>query len=235
MTDKLVYQTDHLGLFIGIVAAEESPLEPGVYLIPGGCVETPPPTAPEHQAACWNGESWRLVDYFGGLVVYSTVSGEPRTLEGFERMPSGYTMKKPGPNQVWKEGEWVDDIDAVLAALQEKKQLTIDADYAAYIAGGFTSIALGESFRYGSAIDDQVNLNGQVLLGMDDAYPCYDANQVKAFRPHTIVQLQRVSQDLVRFKQAAQQHADSLREALAKAREDKNLKAMKAVAWTLSA
>lgn len=235
MTDKLVYQTDHLGLFIGMVEADESPLEPGVYLIPGGCVETPPPTAPEHQAAWWNGEAWQLVDYFGGLVVYSTLSGEPRTLDGFERMPSGYTTKKPGPNQIWKDGAWVDDIDAVLAALQEKKLLTIDADYAAYIAGGFNSNALEETYRYNSAIDDQVNLNGQVLLGMDDVYPCYDAKQVKAFRLHTIAQLQRVSLDLVRFKQSAQQHADSLREALAKAREDKDLKAMKAIAWTLSA
>lgn len=235
MTDKLVYQTDHLGLFIGMVEADESPLEPGVYLIPGGCVETPPPTAPEHQAACWDGQAWQLVDYFGGVVVYSTVSGEPRTLEGFERMPAGYTMKKPGPNQVWKEGEWVDDIDAVLAALQEQKLLTINADYSAYIAGGFNSNALEETFRYSSAIEDQVNLNGQVQLGMDDVYPCYDANQVKAFRPHTIAQLQRVSHDLVRFKQSAQQHADSLREALTKAREEKDLKAMKAITWTLSA
>lgn len=116
-----------------------------------------------------------------------------------------------------------------------EKRLTIDADYAAYIAGGFNSNALEETYRYNSAIDDQVNLNGQVLLGMDDVYPCYDAKQVKAFRPHTIAQLQRVSLDLVRFKQSAQQHADSLREALAKAREDKDLKAMKAIAWTLSA
>jgi hypothetical protein len=30
MTDKLVYQTDHLGVYIGAVEAYESPLEPGV-------------------------------------------------------------------------------------------------------------------------------------------------------------------------------------------------------------
>jgi hypothetical protein len=91
---------------------------------------------------------------------------------------------------------------------------------------------LGEPHRYSSAIDDQVNLNGQVLLGLDDVYPCYDADQVLAFRPHTIEQLQKVSLDLVRFRQAAQQHAETLRQAVAKAQKDKNLKAMKAITWT---
>ncbi|MCT8950639.1 DUF4376 domain-containing protein [Pseudomonas iridis] len=232
MTEKLVYQTDHLGVFIGAVTADESPLEPGVYLIPGGCVEAAPPAIPEHKAAWWNGRAWQLVDYFGGVVIYSTDTGEPRTLEGFEAVPAGFTMKKPGPNQVWKDGEWADDIDAVLAALRDKKLQAIANDCASCIAGGFSSSALGEPYRYGSAIDDQVNLNGQVLLGMDDVYPCYDAHQVMTFRPHTIEQLQKVSLDLVRFRQAAQQHAEILRQAVAKAQKDKDLKAMKAITWT---
>jgi hypothetical protein len=232
MTDKLVYQTDHLGVYIGAVEAYESPLEPGVYLIPGGCVETPPPVIPEHKVAWWNGQSWLLVDYFGGVVVYSIDTSEARTLEGFEPLPAGYTLKKPGPNQIWKDGEWVDDIDAVLAVLHDNKQQAIDAAYSQYIAGGFNSDALGELHRYSSAIDDQVDLNGQVLLGLDDVYPCYDVDQVKAFRRHTIAQLQKVSQDLVRFKQAAMQHADSLRQTLAKALDDKDLQAMKAITWT---
>lgn len=232
MTEKIVYQTDRLGIFIGTVMADESPVEAGEYLIPGGCVETPPPAIPEHKAAWWNGKDWQLVDFFGGVVVYNTDTGEPRTLEGFEPVPAGFTMKKPGPNQIWKNGEWVDDIDAVLAALRDEKLQAIAADCAAYIAGGFNSIALGEVHRYSSAIDDQVNLNGQVLLGMDDTYPCYDADKVLAFRPHTIAQLQRVSYDLVRFRQAAQQQAETLRQAVASALKDKDLKAMKAITWT---
>lgn len=235
MTEKIVYQTDHLGIFIGAVTADESPLEPGVYLVPGGCVEVKPPAVPEQKAAWWNGKAWQLVDYFGGVVVYSIVTGEPRTLEGFEAVPMGYTMEKPGPNQVWKNGGWVDDIEAVLAALRDEKLQAIATGCAAYIAGGFTSSALGEPYRYSSAIDDQVNLNGQVLLGLDDVYACYDIDQVLAFRPHTIAQLQQVSLDLVRFRRAAQQHAEALRLAVEKAQKDKNLKAMKAIRWTAPA
>lgn len=232
MLTKTVYQTDPRGLYIGPVEADPNPLEPGELLIPGGCVETPPPAVPEHKAAWWSGQAWQLVDYFDGVVVYSIDTAEPRTLEGFDPVPAGYTMKKPGPNQIWKDGEWVDDIDAVLADLQEKKLQAIGADCNAYIAGGFNSNALGETYRYGSALDDQVNLNGQVLLGLDDVYPCYDADQVMTFRPHTIAQLQKVSLDLVRFRQAALQHAETLRQAVAKALKDKDLKVMKAITWT---
>lgn len=232
MTGKIVYQTNHLGIFLDAVEADKSPLEPDVYLLPGGCVETAPPAIPEHKAAWWNGQAWQLVDYFGSVVVYNIDTGEPRTLEGFEPVPVGYTMKKPGPNQIWKDGEWVDDIDAMLTALREKKLQAIGADCNAYIADGFNSNALGETYRYSSTLDDQVNLNGQVLLGMDDIYPCYDADQVLAFRPHTIAQLQKVSLDLVRFRQAALQHAETLRQAVAKALKDKDHKAMKAVTWT---
>ncbi|MDP9783464.1 DUF4376 domain-containing protein [Pseudomonas fluorescens] len=235
MTDKIVYQTDHLGLFVAEVMADESPLEPGVYMIPGGCVEIPPPAVPEHKAAWWNGQAWQLVDHFGGVVVYSIESGEPRTLEGFEPVPAGFTMKKPGPNQIWKDSEWVDDIDAVLAIQQEQTLLAISAGCSAHIAGGFSSSALGEVYRYSSAIDDQVNLNAQVLLGVDDVYPCYDVDQVKAFRPHTIAQLQKVSHDLVRFRQAALQHAETLRQAVAEALARKDLKALKLITWTAPA
>jgi hypothetical protein len=45
MTQKIVYQTDHLGLYVGETEADESPLEPGEFLIPGGCVEDPPTDA----------------------------------------------------------------------------------------------------------------------------------------------------------------------------------------------
>jgi hypothetical protein len=144
-------------------------------------------------------------------------------------------MKKPGANQVWKEGDWVDDIDAVLAILQEQALQAINAGCSAHIAAGFSSSALGEVYRYSSAIDDQVNLNAQVLLGVDDVYPCYDVDQVKAFRPHTIAQLQKVSHDLVRFRQAALQHAETLRQAVAEALARKDLKALKLITWTAPA
>lgn len=52
---RIVYQANADGYYIGTAEADESPLEPGVYLIPAGCIETPPPTIE-------NGQVARLVD-----------------------------------------------------------------------------------------------------------------------------------------------------------------------------
>jgi hypothetical protein len=58
---KTVYQLDQTGAYLGETIAHESPLEPGVYLIPGGCVETAPPETKEGQVTVWDGV-WTLVD-----------------------------------------------------------------------------------------------------------------------------------------------------------------------------
>jgi hypothetical protein len=58
---KQVIQLDAAGYFVGFATADESPLEPGVYLIPGGCIEAPAPTVPEGQRAKWNG-AWVFED-----------------------------------------------------------------------------------------------------------------------------------------------------------------------------
>lgn len=58
MTEKIVFQTDFDGVYVGLVAADESPLEPGVFLIPAGCVEVAPPVLAENQRARWLGEEW---------------------------------------------------------------------------------------------------------------------------------------------------------------------------------
>jgi hypothetical protein len=52
---KQVCQLDASGYFTGMTTADASPLESGVYLIPGGCIEAAAPVIPEGQRAKWNG------------------------------------------------------------------------------------------------------------------------------------------------------------------------------------
>ncbi len=58
---KQVCQLDAEGYFANVAVADESPLEPGVYLIPGGCVDTTAPTLSAGQRAKWDG-AWVLED-----------------------------------------------------------------------------------------------------------------------------------------------------------------------------
>jgi hypothetical protein len=52
---KQVIQLDADGYFAGLTTADESPLEPGVFLIPAGAVDAPVPSIPNGQRARWNG------------------------------------------------------------------------------------------------------------------------------------------------------------------------------------
>lgn len=62
MTDKIVSQLDAAGYLIGSVVADTSPLEPGVFLIPGGAVDAAPPVVPEGTRAKWNGAGFDFED-----------------------------------------------------------------------------------------------------------------------------------------------------------------------------
>lgn len=63
MSNKItVYQLDRAGHYIGNVDAWESPLEPGVYHIPAGAIETPPPAdVPSDKWPRWHGSAWELI------------------------------------------------------------------------------------------------------------------------------------------------------------------------------
>lgn len=51
--NKIVSQLNDIGYYVGPVVADESPLEPGVFLIPGGAVDVEPPMIPEGKVARW--------------------------------------------------------------------------------------------------------------------------------------------------------------------------------------
>lgn len=83
MPTKTVYQTNSSGLFVGLAEADPSPMEPGVWLIPGGCVETPPPTYDFGLWPAWNGEAW--------VAVPVDMSGESYVPETQEEIVATYT------------------------------------------------------------------------------------------------------------------------------------------------
>jgi hypothetical protein len=61
MTTKQVSQLDADGYFVGVTVADESPLEPGVFLLPAGAVDAPAPVISEGKRAKWDG-AWVFED-----------------------------------------------------------------------------------------------------------------------------------------------------------------------------
>ena len=58
MQHKTVAQLDADGVFVCPTIADESPLEPGVFLIPGGAIEVDPPDVPSGHLARWEQGVW---------------------------------------------------------------------------------------------------------------------------------------------------------------------------------
>lgn len=56
--------------FLGTGAADVSPLEPGVYLIPANATTNQPPEPQEGYACVWTGEVWRFVEDHRGAEGY---------------------------------------------------------------------------------------------------------------------------------------------------------------------
>lgn len=48
------------GFFLGIAEADESPLEPGVFLLPANATFQKPPATEEGKNRVWSGEEWEL-------------------------------------------------------------------------------------------------------------------------------------------------------------------------------
>jgi hypothetical protein len=231
MLTKTVYQTNHLDLYVGPATAHESPLEPGVFLIPGGCVETPPPEIPEYKAALWRGEQWQLVDTYLGLTAYHIQTRQPTRITRHGPLPALHTLLVPGPGQVWKDGEWVDDLPAVAAALHAEKLQAIQSTCQAEMTGGYSSSALGEPHRYPSELADQFHLTSIVMSGMDSPLYCTDEDAALDYRPHTIKQLRKVSKDFTEHRLHLLQKTHALKQQLDQALIDLDLDALKRISW----
>lgn len=135
--------------------------------------------------------------------------------------------------QLWKTGGNT-PLPAPLPDLQPlyaSKLAAINEACEASITGGFWSAALGERYQYSSQLEDQLNLNGVVMAGLDSLYPCRDEQGIKEFRAHTVDQLRQVGSDFTQFKLQLLQKAAELKQQLDQALADGDLDALQSVNW----
>ena len=58
---RIVFQTDSDGFYVGEALADPDPKNAGRWLIPGGCVELPPPEKQAGKRPKWMGYKWKLI------------------------------------------------------------------------------------------------------------------------------------------------------------------------------
>ena len=231
MDTKIVYQTDHLGIYTGETVADRSPLESDVWLIPGGCVEVAPPVVPQHKAAFWDGQGWQLIDSYQGLTAYNTQTRAATVVDRLGPLPAGYTLEVPDADQLWNGKHWIDDVPLVVELRYVEQVAAMNAACKREITGGFWSKALGDRHFYDSQLEDQLNLTGMVLRGGDGPYACRNKQGLKDFHLHTSDQLRQVGDEFTEFKLQHLQKVNELKQLLEEARAAVNLVLLNAVTW----
>lgn len=115
--------------------------------------------------------------------------------------------------------------------LHKSKAREFDTACESAITAGFQSSALGAPHQYSSQLDDQLNLTGAILRGLDMPYACRDEQGAKAFRLHTAAQLRQVGDDFTLYKLQLLQRANELKQQLDLALEAGDAEAMAQIRW----
>jgi len=83
------------GEYTETITMHESPLEPGVFLVPAFCTTTAPEALTGH-AACWNGAAWVLVEDHRGEAGY--INGVAFVVTDLGAYPEGWSTTPPAPD-----------------------------------------------------------------------------------------------------------------------------------------
>ncbi|KPU91159.1 hypothetical protein [Variovorax paradoxus] len=117
------------GAYTGPITLDESdlsPLEQGVYLIPGGCLQTPPPAAPAGYAAVVAGGQWTIAPLPEAPAPPAPPPAAPTT-------PSVVSMRQA--RLALLDAGLLSSVEQAIAALdgQEKQRAQIEWDYASTV------------------------------------------------------------------------------------------------------
>lgn len=109
------------GGFLGVDFAQESPLEPGIFLLPAGTTFVEPPQVSEGQQAVWLGDSWEVQDILAPEPLGSVNPSSTQTPEATTTAPQPLTWGtiRAERNQLLTQSDWTQLADAPLT--QEQK------------------------------------------------------------------------------------------------------------------
>ena len=123
------------GEFLHEVLCQESPREPGKFLIPANATMVAPPEEQAGKARVWNGEEWGYRDDNRGKTMYSvTDSRHTSTMSNVlgANVPEGWTLTPPPDSEnkyTFSGGQWVEQsVEELRAQLED----TLWSNYKTY-------------------------------------------------------------------------------------------------------
>lgn len=140
MNTKPVCQLDHDGYFVGMTVADESPLEPGVWLMPARAVDVAAPEVPEGYRAKWSGVSFDLEEITAGpepeqpapltlaerrAIRWEQIKARRSTVEGGGVRAQGHWFQTDLESQVKHQSNLIDARDILATGGSASDVLTI--------------------------------------------------------------------------------------------------------------
>ena len=108
----IAYIIDKEGFIEKEIKCQESPLEPGKFLLPFYAISKPLPPLAANETVRWNGSSWVVVPDFSGKTYYSKGDGMPKIFSRGERPSDLYIDIEP-PKDIaapkWNGSAWEQD------------------------------------------------------------------------------------------------------------------------------
>lgn len=108
--------------FTGKFDAQESPLEPGVFITPVHSTKLAPPTISDNQVAVFSNGVWKLVEDYRGQVWYDTTTGAKVTVNFIGKLPDNLAAEEP--EVIVKAREHVELVNSASVALS-KSDVTV--------------------------------------------------------------------------------------------------------------
>jgi hypothetical protein len=115
--------------YLGQGKADPDPLVKGNWLIPAHAVTDAPPTPGKNQAVLYQNGSWILVEDHRGQVVWDTRDRTETVISSPGPMPDNCTTVPPEPFQIWIDGRWQIDPEA----LAEAEKALVDEEWEAKV------------------------------------------------------------------------------------------------------
>ena len=146
------------GEYKGTGEAQESPLEPGVYLIPAHATTIAPPEADDGHVTVFADGAWTLVEDHRGEVWYDTATQERHEIKNLGVVPETWTPLEPTDREaVWNGVAW----EVPFAVLKERKLTELSADFNRRIGG---SVVTSQGYIMQFDISDILKMQGATAL-----------------------------------------------------------------------
>jgi hypothetical protein len=131
---KTVYLYDATtGAYLSTYEAQESPLEPGVFIEPTYSTDGAPPATGANQVAIYSNGGWAITEDYRGKTIYNQTTGASQVLEVIGPIPAGFALTVPPPTLAQAQA-------AQVVTLTQAYRLAIQQAVSYTSKGGVTEI-----------------------------------------------------------------------------------------------